>query len=445
VQSLPAWAETLAVLGAVAAIVVGGRYLLRPIFRFIARTHLREIFTAAALLLVIGIALLMAEVGLSPALGTFVAGVVLANSEYRHELEADIDPFKGLLLGVFFIAVGASVDFGLIAARPGLVAGLVGALVALKFVVLFALGRVFRMGLDQNLLFAFSLAQSGEFAFVLFSFATQHGVIGASVANPLIAVVAISMALTPLLMLLNERLVQPHFGTRERQTGEADAIDEHNPVIIAGFGRFGSVVGRLLRANGVGTTVLEYDSDHVELLRKLGLKVFYGDASRHDLLRAAGAEKARLMVLALDDHERTLGLVGTVKKHFPHLTLLARAAGRPEAYELLDAGVQHVYRETLDTSLRLGVDALRLLGGRAYRAHRAARTFRRHDEESVVELAQMRHDRGRYLSEAKQRIQALEQILLGELQWRTEDRDAGWDADSLRDEYGHPPATDEPA
>jgi monovalent cation:proton antiporter-2 (CPA2) family protein len=436
VQSLPAWAETLAVLGAVAAIVVGGRYLLRPIFRFIARTHLREIFTAAALLLVIGIALLMAEVGLSPALGTFVAGVVLANSEYRHELEADIDPFKGLLLGVFFIAVGASVDFGLIAARPGLVAGLVGALIVLKFVVLFALGRVFRMGLDQNLLFAFSLAQSGEFAFVLFSFATQHGVIGASVANPLIAVVALSMATTPLLMLLNERLVQPRFGTREREKGEADAIDEHNPVIIAGFGRFGSVVGRLLRANGVGTTVLEYDSDHVELLRKLGLKVFYGDASRYDLLRAAGAEKARLMVLALDDHERTLGLVGTVKKHFPHLTLLARAAGRPEAYELIDAGVQHVYRETLDTSLRLGVDALRLLGARSYRAHQAARTFRRHDEESVAELAQMRHDRGRYLSEARQRIQALEQTLLDELRWEPDDRDAGWDTESLRDEFG---------
>jgi len=443
VQSLPAWAETLAVLGAVAAIVVGGRFLLRPIFRFIARTHLREIFTAAALLLVIGIALLMAEVGLSPALGTFLAGVVLANSEYRHELEADIDPFKGLLLGVFFIAVGASVDFGLIAARPGLVAGLVGALILLKFAVLFALGRFFRMGLDQNLLFAFSLAQGGEFAFVLFSFATQHGVVGSSVANPLIAVVALSMATTPLLMLLNERLVQPRFGTRERETGEADAIDEHNPVIIAGFGRFGSVVGRLLRANGVGTTVLEYDSDHVEVLRKLGLKVFYGDASRHDLLRAAGAEQARLMVLALDDHERTLGLVDTIKKHFPHLTLLARAAGRPEAYELIEAGVQHVYRETLDTSLRLGVDALRLLGARSYRAHRAARTFRRHDEESVVELAQVRHDRGRYLSEARQRIQALEQTLLDELRWEPDDRDAGWDTESLRDEFGRLRADDE--
>jgi monovalent cation:proton antiporter-2 (CPA2) family protein len=442
VQSLPAWAETLAVLGAVAALVVGGRFLLRSVFRFIARTHLREIFTAAALLLVIGIALLMAEVGLSPALGTFVAGVVLANSEYRHELEADIDPFKGLLLGVFFIAVGASVDFGLIAARPGLVAGLVGALILLKFAVLFALGRFFRMGLDQNLLFAFSLAQGGEFAFVLFSFATQHGVVGASVANPLIAVVALSMAATPLLMLLNERLVQPRFGTRERATGKADAIDELNPVIIAGFGRFGSVVGRLLRANGVGTTVLEYDSDHVEVLRKLGLKVFYGDASRHDLLRAAGAEQARLMILALDDHERTLGLVGTIKKHFPHLTLLARAAGRPEAYQLIDAGVQHVYRETLDTSLRLGVDALRLLGARSYRAHRAARTFRRHDEESGVELAQMRHDRGRYLSEARQRIQALEQTLLDELRREPDDRDAGWDTESLRDEFGRLRADD---
>jgi len=438
VQGLPGWAQTLAVLAAVAAIVVGGRYLMRPVFRFIARTRLREIFTAAALLLVIGIALLMEQVGLSPALGTFLAGVVLANSEYRHELEADIDPFKGLLLGVFFIAVGASVDFALIAARPALIAVLVGALVLLKFVILLALGRGFRMGLDQNLLFAFALAQGGEFAFVLFSFATQNAVLGADVANPLIAVVAISMALTPMLMLANEKLVQPRFGTREREEDdrEPDAIAEKNPVIIAGFGRFGSVVGRLLRANGVKATVLEYDSDHVELLRKLGLKVFYGDASRHDLLAAAGAEDARLIVLAIDDHERTLQLVRTIRKHFPHLQILTRANGRPQAYELLDEGVEEVYRETLDTSLRMGVDVLRRLGFRSYQAHRSARTFRRHDEESVRELAAMRHDRQQYLNVARQRIRDLEEILLDDIHGPAEDRDAGWDTESLREEFG---------
>ncbi len=436
VESLPPGLKTLAVLGAVAAIVIGGRYLMRPVFRFIAKTRLREIFTAAALLLVIGIALLMSQVGLSPALGTFLAGVVLANSEYRHELEADIDPFKGLLLGVFFIAVGASVDFALIASNPGLVAALVGSLILLKFLVLVALGRYFGMGLDQNLLFAVALAQGGEFAFVLFSFATQNGVLTTEIANPLIAVVAISMALTPLLILLNEKLIQPRFGTHEQVEREADEIDEESPVIIAGFGRFGSVVGRLLRANGVRPTVLEYDSDHVELLRKLGLKVFYGDASRHDLLHAAGAPRARLLVLAIDDHDKTLGLIKNVRKHFPQLTVLARANGRRQAYELLDAGVTHVYRETLDTSLRMGIDALRLLGFRSYQAHRSARTFRRHDEDSVRELAGMRHDRRSYISIARQRIRDLEDILLQEIEGPGVDRDAGWDTESLREDLG---------
>jgi monovalent cation:proton antiporter-2 (CPA2) family protein len=439
VAGLPAWAKALAVLAAMAAIVVGGRYLMRPVFRFIAGTRLREIFTAAALLLVVGIALLMSEIGLSPALGTFLAGVVLANSEYRHELEADIDPFKGLLLGLFFIAVGASVDFELIGSRPLTLAALVGALIVTKWVVLFLLGRWFRMGLDQNFLFAFALAQSGEFAFVLFSFAVQTGVIPEEVANQLIAVVALSMAATPLLMLLNERLLQPRVGTKERDTREADAIDEKNPVIIAGFGRFGNVVGRLLRAKGVGTTVLEFDSDRVELLRRLGQKVFYGDASRHDLLRAAGAEEARLLVIALGDPGRNLELVRTAQKHFPHLTILAQATGRLAAYELRDAGVEHTYLETLDTSLRAGVDALRALGFRAFQAHRAAHTFRRHEEDAIRELAKTRHDREQYLSLAKQRIQDLEQTLLAEIQ-EEEERDAGWDTDSLREEFARPSA-----
>jgi monovalent cation:proton antiporter-2 (CPA2) family protein len=438
VEGLPAWARALAVLAAVAGIVLAGRFLTRPLFRFIAGSRLREIFTAAALLLVIGIALLMAEVGLSPALGTFLAGVVLADSEYRHEIEADIDPFKGLLLGVFFIAVGASIDFALIGSQPARIATLAGALLLLKWIVLFGVGRINRMGHDQNLLFSLALAQGGEFGFVLFSFATQNAVIPAAIANPLIAVVAITMAITPFLLLINERLLQPRIGTRERVEREADAIDEENPVIIAGYGRFGSIVGRLLRANGVGATVLEYDSDHVELLRKLGLKVFYGDAARHDLLRIAGAEKARLIVLAIDDPERVMGMVETVKKHFPQLTILARARGRLHAYELLEAGVDHVYLETLETSLRVGIDALRLLGFRAYQAHRASRTFHRHEDESVRELAQMRHDRQKYLTVARQRIQDLEQLLLAELEDHDESRDAGWDTESLREEFAGP-------
>lgn len=436
VEGLPGWAQTLAVLGAVTAIVLGGRYLMRPIFRFIARTRQTEVFTAAALLLVIGIALLMVQVGLSPALGTFLAGVVLANSEYRHELEADVEPFKGLLLGVFFIAVGASVDFGLILADPAGVVLAVGALIGVKLAILLALGRIFKMGFDQSLMFSFSLAQGGEFGFVLFSFASQQGILDPETTQRLVAVVAISMATTPVLILLNEKLIQPRFGTREHQDREADLIEESNRVIIAGFGRVGGIVGRLLRANGISATVLEYDSDHVELLRKLGLKVFYGDASRLDLLRAAGAEEAEVMVLAIDDHAKLMGLVETVKKHFPHLRILARARGRIEAYDLLEEGVEHVYRESFDTSLRMGIDALRALGSRAHHAHRSAQQFRRHDEAALASLATVRHDREQYVSAARQHIQALEQTMLQDTRDHDELRDVGWDADSLRKEYG---------
>jgi monovalent cation:H+ antiporter-2, CPA2 family len=434
VEGLPGWAHTLVVLGAVAGIVVGGRFLVRPIFRFIAAARMRELFTAAALLLVIAIALLMTRVGLSPALGTFVAGVVLANSEYRHELEGDIEPFKGLLLGLFFIAVGASIDFSLIASSPGLIAALVGMLLAVKLVVLVVIGRAFRMGLDQNVMFAVTLAQGGEFAFVLFSFATGNQVLTADVASPLVAVVALSMALTPLLMLLNEKLLLPRVGTRESVAREADDLHAETPVIIAGFGRFGNIVGRLLRANGVDATVLEFDSDRVDTLRKIGLDVYYGDASRHDLLRAAGAADARLLILAIDDHERSLEMVHTARTHFPQLQVMARALGRVEAYELLDAGVEHVFRETLDSSLRLGIEAMRLMGLNGHQAFRAARIFRAHDEQCLRELAAMRHDRKAYLRGARERIADLEQLLAQDRVTALASDDAAWDPESLREE-----------
>jgi monovalent cation:proton antiporter-2 (CPA2) family protein len=435
VADLPGWAQTLAVLGVMTGIVVAGRLAMTPAFRLIARTRLREIFTAAALLLVIATALLMRSVGLSPALGTFLAGVVLANSEYRHELEADIEPFKGLLLGLFFIAVGASIDFGLIGDQPRTIGAIVVGLLLVKFVVLFVLGRVFKMGLDQNVLFAFSLAQGGEFAFVLFSFATQNGVLSTGVAGPLTVAVALSMAATPLLMLINEKLVQPRFGTREKAEQEPDVVDEDAPIIIAGYGRFGNIVGRLLSANGVKATVLDIDSDHVDVLRKFGQKVFYGDASRRDLLVAAGAGKAKVLVLAIDDQEKALQLVNNVRRWFPHLTILARASNREYAYELLDAGVEHVYRETLDTSLRAGTDALRLVGLRAHCAHRSAKTFRRHDEEHLRELARLRHDRKGYIRHARQRIQDLEETLRTEQAEFAETKDEAWDATSRREAF----------
>ncbi len=436
VDTLPAWAQTISVLFAVAAIVLGGRYLMRPIFRFIARTRQTEVFTAAALLLVIGIALLMTQVGLSPALGTFLAGVVLAESEYRHELEADIEPFKGLLLGVFFIAVGASVDFALIVEEPGPIAGIVGALIVIKLLVLLAVGRIFGMSQDQNLLFSFALAQGGEFAFVLFSFASQQAVLDTSTTQRLIAAVALSMAMTPLLMLLNEAFLQPRIGTRERERRSADPIEETSSVIIAGFGRVGSIVGRFLNANGVATTVLEFDSDHVEVLRKFGRKVFYGDASRIDLLRAAGAEKAKVLLLAIDDHAKTMQMVEAIHERFPNLTLLVRAKGRLEAYELIEEGVDHVYRETFDTSLRMGVDALRILGTRAHRAHRAAQRFRRDDEAALLALAGMHHDRNQYITAAREHMQLLESTMRQDLEDHDTEDDAGWDAESLREDFG---------
>jgi voltage-gated potassium channel Kch len=436
VAGMPGWAHTLTVLGAVATVVLAGRYLIAPAFRIIARTRLRELFTAAGLLLVIGIALLMTRVGLSPALGTFLAGVVLANSEYRHELETDIEPFKGLLLGLFFIAVGAAIDFQLIAAEPAPIAKLIAGLVVVKLLVLLVLGKLFKLSLDQNLLFGFALAQGGEFAFVLFSFATQNGVLPDGLVARLVAVVAVSMAIAPLLMLLNEKLIQPRFGTREVER-EADEIHERNPVILAGFGRFGHIVGRLLLANGVGTTILDVDSDQVDALRKLGLKVFYGDAKRTDLLRAAGADTAKLLIVAVDDREKGMAIVRTAQQHFPHLKILSRAYGRPHAYDLLGAGVDHFYRETLDSSLRLSVDALCMLGYRRHQAVRAARKFRRHDEDAVRELAAMAGDQKAYVVRAREIIRGVEQMIREEVeQGHRPEMDAAWDSTSIAEEYG---------
>jgi voltage-gated potassium channel Kch len=449
VSQLPGWAQGLAVLAAVALVVLGGRYAVGPLFRTLARSRLREILTAAALLLVTGIALLMTQVGLSPALGTFLAGVVLANSEYRHELESDIEPFKGLLLGLFFIGVGASVDFGLVAARPLGVAGLVLGIIALKLAVLYVLARAFRLARDQALLLAFSLAQVGEFAFVLLAFGTQAGVFGDDIARPLVAAVALSMALTPLLILLNERVVQPRIGRAAAvaPARPADEVAERGTVLVAGFGDFGSTVGRLLRANGVPTTVLDIDSDRVELLRSMGMTVYYGDASRVDLLHAAGADRARAIVISLDTPERTLDLAHTVQRHFPHLTILARAFDWDDAHGLLAAGVAHVYRSSLDTAVRLGTDTLHLLGFRAHAAFRAGQRFVRHDEESMRELTTLRRgdDQRAYVGAVRRRIEQLEALLRADMAERDLDADGGWDPETLREEARSgawaPPAT----
>ena len=378
----------------------------------------------------------MSQVGLSPALGTFLAGVVLATSEYRHELEADIEPFKGLLLGLFFISVGASIDFGLIGNQPGTIAGLTATMIVAKLAVLLVLGRLFGLGVDQTLVFGFALPQAGEFAFVLFSFANQEGVLDPATTSPLVASVALSMALTPLLMIANERLLLPHVGTKEVERAPDD-IEERNAVLIAGFGDFGATVGRLLRAKGVGATVMDVDPDRVDLLRRLGFTVYYGDASRVDLLETAGAGQARIIVLATDRPSDTLDLVHNVRKHFPHLVIFARARAWQDANELLEAGAHHVYRQSLDSGLRMGADVLRAMGFRAYNVERSAQVFLRHDEESLHDLAGMRSEEGSdYLSAARQRIEDLEAILLGDLADPAFQRDDAWDPESLRADFG---------
>jgi monovalent cation:H+ antiporter-2, CPA2 family len=416
VSGLPAWAHTLVVIGCVAGIIVAGRFLVRPLFRIIAATRSREIFTATALLLIVGIAVLMTQVGLSPALGTFLAGVVLANSEYRHELESDIEPFKGLLLGLFFIAVGASINFPLLTQDPLTIFGLVMFFMVLKGLVLFLLGKWSKMSLNQNLLFAFALSQVGEFAFVLISYTMHEGILDKRVSDTMMAVVAVSMAFTPLVLMVNERLLQPRLNKRSPAiVKEADNIDEKNPVIIAGFGHFGNTIGRFLRAHSIHTTILDTNSERVELLRKMGFKVYYGDASRHDLLQAAGAAEAKLIIISLEPAEKRLEMIETIKKHFPNLRMFVRAKNRYDAYDLMNAGMLHVYRETIDTSLRLGVDVMKMLGQREYTALKSARKFFRKDEENLKKLASIR-DTEEYILTARSHIEELERMLKADLE-----------------------------
>jgi CPA2 family monovalent cation:H+ antiporter-2 len=432
VGHLPAGMQTLAVLGAVAAVIAAGRWVIVPLLRIVARTRLRELFTASALLIVVGIALLMQTVGLSAALGTFLAGLVLASSEFKHELESDLDPFKGLLLGLFFMGVGASIDFRLIATAPARLALMTAGVMAIKLLVLLAIGRAGRLSVDQNLMFSVGLSQVGEFAFVLLAFEGQLGVLDAETVSTLMAVTALSMALTPLGLLVNERLLLPRVGTRKAPSRAPDAPEEKHAVILAGFSHFGSTVGRFLRANGVEATILDNDSDRVDLLRRMGFKVYYGDATRHDLLESAGAAEAKILVSAVEDPATALALAATAKKHFPQLTIMTRARHRFDAYELMDLGVRHVYRQHQDTSVRLGVDILRHLGHRAYSAYRAGQQFLRYDEAAMASLAAKRHDLSEYISSIRQEIAQQEALLLADRDADPASSEHAWDSEEMR-------------
>jgi monovalent cation:proton antiporter-2 (CPA2) family protein len=450
----PGWQQALLVLGAVVGLIGAGRYVVRPAFRLLAETRLREIFTAATLLLVVGIAWLMQSVGLSPALGTFLAGVVLAESEYRHELESDLEPFKGLLLGLFFLSVGAQIDFAVIAERPLLIAGLVIAVVLGKLLVLYALARLFGLDRPARWLLAFSLSQVGEFAFVLLTFGVSNQVFGKELTGPLVAVVALSMVTTPLLLIALERLVLPRLvrdGSPERP---ADPIvSQDSPVIIAGFGRFGQVVGRMLRANRIPCTVLDLDPNMVEVLGRIGFKVHYGDASRPELLHAAGCDRARLFVLAVDDMETSTKIAEHLQHTYPDLPVLARARNRQHYYELSRLGVATIYRETFGSAVELATETLRRLGVRAYTAQRIAAAWRQHDERALQQLSTLwGGDESLYFAQAKRSMAEAERLLSTESPTVFAEVEAEWDNDSLRDEVleavraagEHAPAPHEP-
>jgi glutathione-regulated potassium-efflux system ancillary protein KefC len=406
----PIWLSAAKIVGVLAVVFLGGRYVVRPIFRTIANLHSQELMTAAALLIVVGTALLVSAVGLSMSLGAFLAGVLLAGSEYKHELETDIEPFKGLLLGLFFIAVGMSANVGLLSSRPLLVIALVVGLTAVKLAVLFGIGRRALGASEPALSLGVVLSQGGEFAFVLFNLAVAQSVMDAALADLLIVVVTLSMALTPLLYLIHERLVRPRFATRVAARAFDVPEDDQAPVIIAGFGRVGQVVGRVLRARRIRFTALDISPEHIDFIRRFGNKVFYGDAGRLDLLRSAGAGRAKIFVLAVDTPEASLKIGAEILEHFPNLTIYARARNRQHAYRLLDLGIHHVYRETIASSVELTEGVLEGLGMPQEVADETVRRFRELDERMLLESYQYQHDMGKLTEMANRARVELEQL-----------------------------------
>ncbi|WP_147106440.1 cation:proton antiporter [Tateyamaria sp. syn59] len=387
VEGLPGWGVTLVTIAAVGAVILAGVFLTRPIFRFIHAAHLREMYTALALLIVVSISFLMMLVGLSPALGAFLAGVVLASSEFRHELESDLEPFKGLLLGLFFITVGAGINFSLLFESWAAILSMAILVIAIKGALLYCLAVAFKIRGRDRWLFTLGLAQAGEFGFVLVAFSVGQGVIPQGVAETLLLVIALTMLITPLLFILYELQSR-----RMSETGadiEADDIDEDGPVIIAGIGRFGQIVNRLLQGSGFNTVVLDHDMETIALMRRFGFKGFLGDPSRPDILHAAGLHTARVLVVALDDKAATTRLVAYARKIRPDIHIIARAYDRVHVYRLYQAGADDIVREMFDSSLRAGRYALEKLGLSEYEAAEAERVFYAHDRDAVRQLAEV--------------------------------------------------------
>ncbi|MDP5143005.1 cation:proton antiporter [Rheinheimera baltica] len=385
VDNLPGWQAALLTIATIAAVIFGGNYLTTPLFKFVAQARLRELFTATALLFVIGIALMMSLVGLSPALGTFLAGVVLANSPYKHELESNIDPFKGLLLGLFFITVGASVNFTLLGTELGTIILLTLALIVIKMLVLLLLGKLFKIQGAEKWLMAMGLAQAGEFGFVLLSFTVANNVLPQSLADQLLLVVTLSMLVSPLLFICYQRVIAPRFVIEAPSREET--FPTHSKIIIAGSGRVGGLVDRILKMAGYNATVVDYSYKRLAALERVGLRYFFGDATRPDLLSAAGIKDANLLVVALDDAEQITKLVRYVLQNYPHVHVIARAIDRHHVYDLYSYGCRDIIRETYDSTLRIGRSAFEALGVSRENADKMIQVFNQHDREFMLAVA----------------------------------------------------------
>ena len=418
--------EALKIIAVIGGIILGGRLLLRPLLRWIANSGMPEIFTAASLLLVVGIAALMQFVGLSMALGAFLAGVLLAESEYRRELETDIEPFKGLLLGLFFIAVGMSIDFGVLLASPGLMAAILFGFLGLKLAVIYGLARAMKLPFQERPVFTVLLAQGGEFAFVVFQAASTTNVIPMETSSLLIGAVALSMLITPLLLIAVDKLLLPRYANCNAVAMEEIAEQQSAPIIIAGFGRYGQIIGRMLLAQGVAPTVLDHDAEMIEAVRTFGYRVFYGDATRLDLLRTAGAASAKVLVVAVDDVEQSIKIIDMAKEHFPQLQIVARARDVTHWNQLRDRGVMRVERELFESSLRSARSVLELLGHPPHEARQSAMRFRQHNIALFEQLYPHHKDRTKVIAVVKQGRAQLEEQMAREREQLAQKRPAAW-------------------
>ncbi|AQS94614.1 potassium transporter [Polaribacter sp. BM10] len=432
-ESLPIGFQTLAIILSVILIIVVGNYLVVPMLRKVAKTGVRELLIAAALLIVFGISFLMEFVGISPALGAFLGGVVLSNSEFKHELESTLEPFKNLLLGLFFMAVGASINFIVIAKSPFTIGGVLIAIIVMKGLVLYITGSIFKLKLDQKLLLTFSLAQVGEFAFVLLSFAFGLNILEQEQMDMLLVITALSMAITPIISIVNERFILPKVGTKESVKRPMDHIAKSQKIILVGFGHFGSTIGRFLRSHGVEATILDHDSNRVDFLRKMGFEVYYGDATREDLLESAGIAEAKIIICATNKISVSKAISKIVKEKYPQVELMIRTKNRYDAYELLNNGEQNIYRESLETSLVLAKDVLSKMGFRKYTLNRQVQNFIKYDVESLRRLATETKREDDYIFKARKELEQQEKFLNEDFKRGIVEFDNHWDSEHIRE------------